>query len=597
MKESIPAGQLEPELHREGTDVQFRRHPTKVVRWLGALNTPNLPLKSHPMQRTDILTVHLNDYFQGGPVSTVVPRRYWPRFERRIEHNTLELLDLFDKHQHRATFFASGWIADAVPALVGEVARRGHEIASTGYFQRTIDQLSREELRVDAVRSRVALERACGKEVVGYRIARGWISPQDDWVLDVLAGEGFLYDSSLCAFGPRRVDPAIGRPHKREFRGRTIWELPVPSASLLGFNFPISGGNYIRQLPRSFMEGQIARWHLATDAPWMLYFQVSELDPEQPRISALPTVNALRQYRNLEVMRERIRHYLESYRFQSAAQYLDRELGPASAAEVATIASSPAAISARPDRRPVTIVIPCYNEQATLHYLAQALAQFEVAHGHDFDLYYLFIDDGSSDATLTRLHELFDANPKATIVRHDTNKGIAAATLTGIHAAKTETVCVIDCDCSYDPELLARMIPEMVDGVSVVTASPYHREGSVLNVPGWRLFLSRGLSFLYRRILATKLATYTACVRVYRRSALLDLEVDDTRFLGIAEIIARLDERGARIVETPAVLEARLLGTSKMKVIRTIAGHLNLLTRLALRRIRTRKFQLARGAR
>lgn len=594
-KKIVPAGRFEPEMHRD----QWVARRQIRGSWWGSLNVAPVggaALRAVP--GADLLTVHLNDYFQGGPVSTVVPRRYWPRFERRIEHNTLELLDLLDKHQHRATFFASGWIADAVPSIVAEVARRGHEIASTGYFQRTIDQLSREELKVDAVRSRIALERACGKEVVGYRIARGWIEPKDDWVLEVLAAEGFLYDSSLCAFGFGRFDRKLGRPHKREFNGRTIWELPVPSARLAGFSIPISGGNYVRQLPRQFMEGQIARWHEITDAPWMLYFQVSELDPEQPRISALPTVNALRQYRNLEVMRERIRHYLESYRFQSAAQYLGRELDAVAHGEAGAVAVTGGAVTphVRDDRRPVTIVVPCYNEQATLHYLSQALSQFEDAHGHDLDLSYLLIDDASTDATWTRLQELFGTNPKARLIRHEVNKGIAGATITGIRAAQTETVCVIDCDCSYDPELLARMIPELVDGVAVVTASPYHREGSVLNVPGWRLFLSRGLSFLYRRILATKLATYTACVRVYRRSALADIEVEDTRFLGIAEIIARLDERGARIVETPAVLEARLLGTSKMKVVNTIIGHLNLLSRLAVRRIKSRTEQIARGA-
>ena len=129
------------------------------------------------------------------------------------------------------------------------------------------------------------------------------------------------------------------------------------------------------------------------------------------------------------------------------------------------------------------------------------------------------------------------------------------------------------------------MIPRLEEGVDLVTASPYHRNGRVLNVPAWRLSLSKGLSFLYRRVLHNKLATYTACFRVYRRSAVENLEVREGGFLGVAETLGRLDLAGARVVEHPAVLEVRMLGYSKMKVMRTILGHLRLLVRLvALRR-------------
>jgi hypothetical protein len=123
------------------------------------------------------------------------------------------------------------------------------------------------------------------------------------------------------------------------------------------------------------------------------------------------------------------------------------------------------------------------------------------------------------------------------------------------------------------------MIPLLKDS-DLVTASPYHRAGGVRNVPGWRLFLSKGASWLYRRALRSKLDTYTSCFRVYRRSAVVDLPVGETGFLGIAEMLGRLDLTGGRIVEYPAVLEVRLFGFSKMKTARTVVGHLRLLARL-----------------
>jgi hypothetical protein len=58
-------------------------------------------------------------------------------------------------------------------------------------------------------------------------------------------------------------------------------------------------------------------------------------------------------------------------------------------------------------------------------------------------------------------------------------------------------------------------------------------------------------------------------------------------FFGVAEMLGRLDLAGRHIVEFPTTLEARMLGRSKMKVLRTIAGHLSLLLQLA--RLRRRR--------
>jgi hypothetical protein len=63
------------------------------------------------------------------------------------------------------------------------------------------------------------------------------------------------------------------------------------------------------------------------------------------------------------------------------------------------------------------------------------------------------------------------------------------------------------------------------------------------------------------------------------------LQVREGGFLGVAEMLGRLDLGGGRVVECPAVLEVRLLGRSKMKTLRTIGGHLRLLTRLTFARM------------
>jgi dolichol-phosphate mannosyltransferase len=94
-------------------------------------------------------------------------------------------------------------------------------------------------------------------------------------------------------------------------------------------------------------------------------------------------------------------------------------------------------------------------------------------------------------------------------------------------------------------------------------------------------------------VLRQKLFTYTSCFRVYRKSAVERLELNESGFLGIAEMVGRLDLDGARIVEHPATLEVRLFGHSKMKTLKTIVGHLGLLSKLLSIRLRTRDRQYA----
>jgi glycosyltransferase involved in cell wall biosynthesis len=236
-------------------------------------------------------------------------------------------------------------------------------------------------------------------------------------------------------------------------------------------------------------------------------------------------------------------------------------------------------------RRPVSIVIPCYNEESNLQYLANTLASVQATLQEEYEVHFILVDDSSADGTWEALQSIFGSRPNYSMLRHPQNLGVAAAILTGIRHAKSEIVCSIDCDCTYDPHELQGMLPMLADNVDLVTASPYHPLGKVRNVPPWRLTLSKTASFLYRQILTQKIATYTSCFRVYRRSTIVKLNLKETRFLGLAELIGMLDLQGSKIVEYPTTLESRLLGHSSMKVLRTIRGHLGLIVHLLLLRI------------
>ncbi len=545
--------------------------------------------------RSHLLTVVLEDYYHVAPLKSVVMADRWYRFERRVESNTRKTLDLLDEFNISATFFVLGVIADEMPELVREVADRGHEVASKGYFHRGIDDFDRHGFRDDVARSREALERASGARVYGYRIGHRWFAPRDLWALDVLAAEGFAYDSSVRPLLRRYArEPWRRLPHRHSCSEGELWEFPLSSWSFGQWSFPISGGNWFRQFPHWLMRRAVGAWERNTLAPFLMYFHIWELDPDQPRIQGAPLEQRIRQYRNLDKMAGIIRYYLDRYRFIGIADYLglphtvaasERSKRPPETSEYereTPAERQPVTLAA--SKQPVSIVVPCFNEALILHYLANTLQSVETALSPRYDLHYIFVDDGSRDTTWSSLQTLFGSRSDSLLLQHPTNRGVAAAILTGIGRAETAIVCSMDCDCTYDPHQLRSMIPMLTDGVDMVTASPYHAAGVVRNVPRWRLFLSKSLSSLYRLVLHHRLATYTSCFRVYRRKAMSGLQVREGGFLGVAEMLGRLDLQGGHIVECPAVLEARLLGHSKMRTVRTIFGHLRLLIRLGMAR-------------
>lgn len=594
------------------------------------LTPPESPNRAAPEHRVahaertpHIVTVAIEDYYNN--FKGVIDRANWSRFETRVEASTLRTLDLLDEFGIRATFFGVGWIANRIPELFREVARRGHEVASKGYTQRAIAEMPPEEFRDDLAKAREALEAACGQRVVGYR-APGWLGPEDMWALKVLAEEGYAFDSSIKPMFNSRSPRFTERfAHSQYFGERTLWEFPISTVGVGRTLIPIGAGNYFRQLPDVVMRSAVAHWdHRYPGAPFVMYFHTWELDPEQPQITAAPLLNRIRKYRNLRKVPDILRRYFHRHQFACIGDYLGL-LEPATPRPIAE-AAWPIPVVRRADLAPtvqdemddedlasigiatlqergrvparrervdalrqvrerVTLVVPCYNEEHSLPYLANTLRSVRDALARNYEIETTFVDDRSSDRTWQVLDELFAGRPDVVRIRHETNRGVAASILTGLRHANTEIVCSIDCDCSYDPHELAHMIPLLRDDVALVTASPYHPKGRVHNVPSWRLLLSKSLSRIYRIVLRQPLHTYTSCFRVYRRSAMIGTQPERDGFLGIAELVGKLALSGAEIVEYPATLEVRVLGHSKMKIVQTIAGHLGLLTSLAWQRV------------
>lgn len=235
----------------------------------------------------------------------------------------------------------------------------------------------------------------------------------------------------------------------------------------------------------------------------------------------------------------------------------------------------------------VSIIIPCFNESEGIEFLKQKLLLVLANLRYLRPVELIFVDDGSTDDTFLKLQQNFSAC--ALIVRHQKNQGLSAAIQTGLAHSTGAIICTADSDCTYDPQQLLPLLSLMDEDVDIVTASPYHPKGRVNNVPTWRLFLSKGLSQIYRVVLSDKLYTYTSMFRAYRREVLEIIPITHPGFLGLVEILAEAVLRGYKVVEYPAELRSRVFGQSKLRVAAVIWSHLKYISKLLVRRSRRQK--------
>ncbi|MGC2697707.1 MAG: XrtA system polysaccharide deacetylase [Candidatus Angelobacter sp.] len=266
---------------------------------------------------THILSVDVEDYFQVEAFAGSVTRESWEGRPSRVVANTQRVLDLFDMHQAKATFFFVGWVAERFPHLVREVQSRGHELACHSYWHRTVYSLTREEFHEDTRRAKRAIEDISGEAVNGYRAPSWSITKNCLWALDVLAEERFTYDSSIY---PIHHD-LYGVPGAKRFpymhacgNGLKIMEFPPATLRLFGTNFPVAGGGYLRIFPSAYTELAFRKFERTYRERVVVYLHPWELDPEQPRLRG-PLKSRLRHYTNLRGMHEHVSAILERHKF------------------------------------------------------------------------------------------------------------------------------------------------------------------------------------------------------------------------------------------------------------------------------------------
>jgi polysaccharide deacetylase family protein (PEP-CTERM system associated) len=241
-------------------------------------------------------------------------------YARRMDCCTRWLLDELAALDIRATFFVVGQVARSHPDLLLAMHRAGHEVASHSWEHLRVHRLTPDEFREDVLRSKEAIEDVTGEAVAGYRAPTFSVTRETAWAIDVLAGLGLKYDSSVYPVRHDRygVPGAPRAPFRARGRERTLLEIPPATLRLLRVNVPVGGGGYFRLLPLFLLERALAQVrNRCVPAVSMLYFHPWEFDPDQPRLP-LGRLSRFRTYVGTKTSRERLRALLGRHCFARA---------------------------------------------------------------------------------------------------------------------------------------------------------------------------------------------------------------------------------------------------------------------------------------
>ncbi len=268
----------------------------------------------------NIISIDVEEYFHPSEASASVRPQDWNRLSSRVCDQTALILDLLDQFSVKGTFFVLGWVAHRHPALVRQIASRGHEIGCHSYAHRLVYELTPAVFREDTLRAIKAISDATGVEPVLYRAPSYSITSQSLWALDVLAGCGFTYDSSIYPISHDRY----GMPGSERF-AHTLWtdsgpicEVPIATVRVGRSVAPVGGGGYLRMLPYAYTAAGIRRLN-AEGQPACIYLHPWEIDPQQPRIIR-GFLSRARTYTGLRSMIGKLTHLLSDFRFASMTQ-------------------------------------------------------------------------------------------------------------------------------------------------------------------------------------------------------------------------------------------------------------------------------------
>ncbi len=208
------------------------------------------------------------------------------------------------------------------------------------------------------------------------------------------------------------------------------------------------------------------------------------------------------------------------------------------------------------DRPLLSIIMPCYNEAATLPQI------LERVYAVDLDKEIIAVDDHSSDATLEVLQAEAARRPRLTVISHPQNRGKGAAVRSGLAHARGRITIIQDADLEYDPDDYYALVKPIVEGrVDVVFGSRFM--GSHTGMYFWNAIGNKGLTFLTNFLFNCWISDMETCYKVMRTEIIRELNLESNDFRLEPEITAKVLKRGHRILEVPITYIGRTYAEGK----------------------------------
>jgi glycosyltransferase involved in cell wall biosynthesis len=215
----------------------------------------------------------------------------------------------------------------------------------------------------------------------------------------------------------------------------------------------------------------------------------------------------------------------------------------------------------------LSLVLACYNEQEILESSFAEIRETLLELGAPFEV--LFVDDVSRDGTRELLAKIVADNPDLDLklILHETNRGRGASVTDGFRAARGEIAGYLDIDLEVHSRYVPSLVKAIRRGADVATVRRiYAFQLRSLD----RYLMSRGYSWLVRRLLGTHLHDTETGYKLFRRAALAPVldEVRDPGWFWDTEFMIRAERRGLRIAEIPGAYVRRFDKTSTVSGLR-----------------------------